>query len=621
MTKEYMLGNAAIARGVLEGGVGVVSGYPGTPSSEIIDILRVQKDRDFYVEWSVNEKVAVEVAIGAAFTGVRSLVTMKHVGLNVGADPLMTVAYSGVKGGMIIVSADDPSFHSSQNEQDTRRYAEFAQIPCFDPATIQDAKDMISYAFEFSEKFETPVLFRPTTRTSHGKSGVILGEVKPNDRKADFTKDPAHWVMMPNNAKARHKVILDRYPEMGKALESSPWNVLELCEKSEIGVIASGIASVYAKEALHYLGINASFLKITAYPVPENLILEMLSRCEKVLVIEELEPIVENNVRIIAEKHKETVKTQIFGKDPVPRMNELNFDICRNALLSVFKDECDPAVLAQLDSELISSVTVPNVSLFPKELAEIVLPPRPPALCVGCSHRSAFQVIKDVFGKNAVFPSDIGCYTLGIHSGAVDTTICMGASISMSSGMSAAGEKKSICCTIGDSTFLHTGVNSLMNAVYNKSNITVAILDNRITAMTGHQPNPNVGLTATGEETVAVSLEAICIAVGAKFVRVVDAYNYDEMKNAFREAKAFEGTAVVIVKQACAIVARKDGVKRKPYAVSKELCRGCKKCISFGCPATEFNTKEAVAFINSQCIGCGVCAQICPFHAILEVTE
>ncbi|MDV0447360.1 hypothetical protein MsAg5_12460 [Methanosarcinaceae archaeon Ag5] len=621
MTKEYMLGNAAIARGVREGGVGVVSGYPGTPSSEIIDILREQKDRDFYVEWSVNEKVAVEVAIGAAFTGVRSLVTMKHVGLNVGADPLMTVAYSGVKGGMIIISADDPSFHSSQNEQDTRRYAEFAQIPCFDPATIQDAKDMIPYAFEFSEKFETPVLFRPTTRISHGKSGVVLGEIQPNAHTADFTKDPAHWVMMPNNAKARHKVILERYAAMEKELENSPWNTLELCGNSKIGVIASGIASVYAKEALHYLGVNASFLKITAYPIPEKLVLDMLSHCDKVLIVEELEPIVENNVRIIAEKHKDKIKTQIIGKDPVPRMNELNFDICRNAVLAVFKDECNPSVLAQMDSELTATVTVPNAGLVPKDLAEIVLPPRPPALCVGCSHRSAFQVIKDVFGKNAVFPSDIGCYTLGIHSGAVDTTICMGASISMSSGMSAAGEKKGICCTIGDSTFLHTGVNSLMNAVYNKSNITVAILDNRITAMTGHQPNPNVGMTATGEETVAVSLEAICIAVGTKFVRVVDAYNYEEMKTAFREAKAFEGTAVVIVKQACAIVARKEGVKRKPYAVSKELCRGCKKCISFGCPATEFNTKEAVAFINSQCIGCGVCAQICPFHAILEVKE
>ncbi|WNY27644.1 indolepyruvate ferredoxin oxidoreductase subunit alpha [Methanolapillus ohkumae] len=621
MTKEYMLGNAAIARGILESGVGVVCGYPGTPSSEIIDILRAQKNCDFYVEWSVNEKVAIEVAIGAAFTGVRSLVTMKHVGLNVGADPLMTLSYSGVKGGMIIVSADDPSFHSSQNEQDTRRYAEFAQIPCFDPATLQDAKDMIPYAFDFSEKFETPVLFRPTTRISHGKSGIVLGELKPNSNKADFVKDPAHWVMMPNNARVRHKIILEKQPEMEKALEKSPWNVLEMCGNSEIGVISSGIASVYAKEALHFLGVNASFLKITAYPVPKNLILDILSRCKKVLVIEELEPIVENSVRVLAQKYK--LETEIIGKELVPRMNELNFDICRNVVLSAFKEYCDPEVISTLDSSRIGSIVVPNASLVPPDLGEIILPPRPPALCVGCSHRSAFQVIKEVFGKNAVFPSDIGCYTLGIHSGAVDTTICMGASISMSSGMSAAGEKKPICCTIGDSTFLHTGVNSLMNAVYNKSHITVAILDNRITAMTGHQPNPNVGLTATGEETVSVSLEEICKAVGAQFVKVVDAYDYAELKNVFRDAKAFSvsGVSVVIVKQACAIVAKKTGAKKNPYAVSKELCKGCKKCISFGCPATEFDVKGAVAHINSQCIGCGVCAQICPFHAISEVAK
>ncbi|MCL2141364.1 MAG: indolepyruvate ferredoxin oxidoreductase subunit alpha [Methanimicrococcus sp.] len=609
MTKEYMLGNAAIARGVMESGVGVVSGYPGTPSSEIIDILRTVKDRDFYMEWSVNEKVAVEVSIGAAFAGARSFVTMKHVGLNVAADPLMTLSYSGTKGGMIFLVADDPSLHSSQNEQDTRRYAAFAQIPCFDPATVQDAKDMVSFAFDFSEKFETPVILRSTTRISHGKSSVELGELKKNSNVVDFVKDVAHWVMMPNNARVRHGILLSKQKDMADALEKSPWNVLEICPESKIGVISSGIASTYAKEALHALGIRASFLKITAYPMPENSIVEILKSCDKVLVVEELEPIVEDYVRILAQQHG--IQTEIIGKEKVPRIYELNFEICRFIMADVFKEQCESALLKSAETS----------APLPQELTSIVLPPRPPALCIGCSHRPAFQAIKEVFGKNAIFPSDIGCYTLGIHSGAVDTTICMGASISMSSGISHAGEKKGVCCTIGDSTFLHTGINSLMNVVYNKSKMTVAILDNRITAMTGHQPNPNTGQTAVGIESIPISLEEVCKAIGVSFIRVVDAYDYEMTRNAFREAKAFDGVSVVIVQQACAIVAKKIGIKRNPYVVSKELCKGCRKCINFGCPATSFDSEKAISVINSQCIGCGVCAQICPFNAILEVKE
>jgi len=609
MKKEYMLGNAAIARGVMEAGVSVVSGYPGTPSSEVVDILRAQKDRDFYVEWAVNEKVAVEVAIGAAFTGARAIVTMKHVGLNVAADPLMTVSYAGTKGGLIILAADDPSLHSSQNEQDTRRYAEFALIPCFDPATIQDAKDMIAFAFDFSEKFETAVIFRPTTRICHGKSSVGIGEIKPCANTADFVKDPSRMVMMPNFARARHVAILEKQKEMMEALEQSPWNTLDLCDGSKIGVISSGIASVYAKEALHELGINVSFLKITAYPMPDNLILEMLNHCDKVLIVEELEPIVENRVRILAQQNKLT--TEIIGKNPVPQIYELSFEVCRNVIASVFEEYTDKNSTAFQD--------VGKSCELSSELKDIVLPPRPPALCVGCSHRSAFQVIKEVFGKNAIFPSDIGCYTLGIHSGVVDTTICMGASISMASGIAHSGEKKPVCCTIGDSTFLHTGVNSLMSAVYNSSKMTVAILDNRITAMTGHQPNPNTGQTAVGIESVPVSLEDICAAVGTQFIRTVDAYDYEALKVAFRDAKNFDGVSVVIVRQACAIVSRKLGVKKNPFAVVSDKCKGCRKCINFGCPAIEFNKETAVAVVNAQCVGCGVCAQICSFDAIVEV--
>ncbi|MCL2863009.1 MAG: indolepyruvate ferredoxin oxidoreductase subunit alpha [Methanimicrococcus sp.] len=607
MTKEYMLGNVAIARGVMESGVAVVSGYPGTPSSEIIDNLRAKKDLGFYVEWSVNEKVAVEVAIGAAFTGVRAFATMKHVGLNVASDPLMTVSYSGTKGGLVLLVADDPSLHSSQNEQDTRRYAQFAQVPCFDPATIQDAKDVISFAFDFSERFETAVIVRSTTRISHGKSSVETGELKPSVNAANFKKDPSSMVMMPNFARGRHSIVLGRQQEMMETLEKSQWNVLEKCEGSRIGVISSGIASVYAKEALHALGIQASFLKITAYPMPENLITEMLKSCDKVLIIEELEPFVEEHVRIVAQRIQSP--TLIIGKNTVPRIGELNFDICRRAMVETFKDNCAASAVEQ---------AAPPAAL-PPEITDIVLPPRPPALCVGCSHRSAFQVIKDVFGKNAIFPSDIGCYTLGIHVGAVDTTICMGASVSMASGIAHSGEKNPVCCTIGDSTFLHTGINSLMNAVYNNAKMTVAILDNRVTAMTGHQPNPSSGHTAVGIESIPVSMADVCTASGAKFVREVDAYDYEALKVAFRDAKNFDGVSVVIVNQACALVAKKTGVKKNPFAVTAAKCKGCRKCINFGCPATEFDKKTAVSFINSQCIGCGVCAQICPFDAIFEV--
>jgi indolepyruvate ferredoxin oxidoreductase alpha subunit len=280
-------------------------------------------------------------------------------------------------------------------------------------------------------------------------------------------------------------------------------------------------------------------------------------------------------------------------------------------MADVFKEHCDPASLKS---------AAPPAPL-PPELASIVLPPRPPALCVGCSHRPAFQAIKEVFGKNAIFPSDIGCYTLGIHFGVVDTTICMGASVSMSSGMAQAGEKKSVCCTIGDSTFLHTGINSLMNAVYNNAKMTVAILDNRTTAMTGHQPNPNTGQTAANIESIPISLEDVCKSIGTQFVRVVDAYDYEMTRNAFREAKNFDGVSVVIVQQACVLVNKKFGIQANPYTVSKELCKSCRKCINFGCPATTFDDKNAVAVINSQCTGCGVCAQICPFHAILEVKQ
>ncbi len=597
--REYMLGNVAIARGLLEGGVQLITGYPGTPSSEIIDTLACLENRDYHIEWSVNEKVAMEVAVGGSWAGVRSVVTMKHVGLNVAADPFMTLAYAGTKGGLIAIVADDPSCHSSQNEQDTRRYSQFALVPCFDPSTPQEAKDMLSYAFEFSERFEVPVIFRPTTRISHGKSDVELGEISTEKRNPNFEKLLDRWVMLPKNARVRHTHLLSIQQPIEDALAESSWNSLELKEGAKFGVIGAGIASVYAKEALVELGIDTSFLKVGTYPVPKKLILELLKTVDTVLVFEELEPVVEEHVKLIAQEAELAIS--IFGKAGgfVPREGELDVSAFLESLKKVFDLEVEPELSGPA----------------------LELAPRPPALCAGCSHRATFYSMKKVFGKDAIYPSDIGCYTLGIQSGTVETTLCMGSSISIASGLYHAGEKRPICCSIGDSTFFHTGINSLLNAIFNKADITVTILDNRITAMTGHQPNPGVGFTVTGEPTVEVSLAELCKVMGAGFVSVVDPYRLEETQEAFKAAKEFKGTAVVIAKQPCVISGKRAGIKRVPYIVDPEKCEGCKQCVKFGCPAIEFEEINKCAVITALCSGCGVCTQICKFDAVQKVKK
>ena len=607
-TREYMLGNVAIARGIVEGGGQVISGYPGTPSSEIIGTLAGMKERDFYVEWSVNEKVALEVAAGAAMTGVRSVVTMKHVGLNVAADPLLTLAYTGIKGSMVIIVADDPSCHSSQNEQDTRRYSQFSLIPCLDPSTPQEAKDMIPFAFEFSNKVQMPVIFRPTTRISHGKSDVELGPVNESRPAAEFVKELERWVMVPKNARVQHVHLLELQKTMQEELENSPWNTLEINEGAKVGVIASGIASVYAKEAIIKQGVNASFLKIGTYPVPENKIRTLMEDTERIIIFEETEPVVEEQVRMIAQETGSTVK--IIGKlqGPVPRVYELNTDICSEVLAEVLGLE-RPDVPAEVAED------------FDYNACRIDLPMRPPVMCPGCSHRASFHVMKKVYGKDAIFPSDIGCYTLGIQSGTVDTTLCMGGSITVASGMYQAGEKNPICCSIGDSTFFHTGMNGLLNAIYNKADITVTIVDNRITAMTGHQPNPGMGKLATGESTVEVSIEALCKGLGAEFVETTDPYDLQQTEEVFRRAKDYKGTSVVITKQLCVIDAKRSGLRRKPFTIDADACVGCRLCVNLGCPAIEFDKDTKKASINAMCTGCGVCASLCKFDAITEVKK
>ena len=551
----------------------------------MIDVLRVQPDRSYYVEWSVNEKVALENALAAAWCGVRSLCTMKHVGLNVASDPLMTSAYTGVTAGLVIMSADDPFAHSSQNEQDSRCYAHFARLPCLDPASIQEAHDMIPEAFTLSEEFGLPVIFRPTTRICHSKGDVDLGEPVAGLRKGEFHKDPRQYVVIPAHTRVLHKKLNEKQPALRKRLVERGYNHHKI--EGKTAIIASGIGATYVQEILPK---GVSFMKIGAYPIDEEWMGDFVRKHEKILVIEELAPEVEETVRQVAGC------VPVLGKKNgyAPYEGELS-------LLAV--------------AGIMEKAGFLKKNPFPEGNPVQQLPPRPPILCAGCLHRSAFYAIKKVF-KDAIYPSDIGCYTLGLQLGVVDTTICMGASITVASGISHAGDTRDIVCTIGDSTFLHTGIQGLLNAVYNGADITVVILDNRITAMTGHQPNPNSGITACGAESPAVSLDALCRACGVSFVESVNPYDITGMVTVLQEAKKRKGVKVIIAKQMCVISARRAGIKRGRYRVNPEICTGCGTCVRFGCPAIEFADEKAL--VNDLCSGCAVCAQLCPTGAIVR---
>ncbi len=595
--REYLLGNIAIAKGIIEAGAGLVAGYPGTPSSEIIEsLVDLRGELPLHVEWSVNEKVALEVAIGSSWTGTRSAATMKHVGLNVAADPFMTLAYLGVGAGLVIICADDPFCHSSQNEQDSRRFAQFASIPCLDPGDPQEAKDMARYSFRLSEKFNLPVMLRPTTRVSHARSDVESGQAvasKSAKNVPQFAKNPAHRVALPVHARPLHTELIKKQAALEEEMETAPWNRLTV--RGDHGVIASGIAGLYAEEAIADLDLDLSFLRIGTFPAPSRMIEELLTNVSRVLVVEELEPVLEEQVERIALRTNPEV--EILGKGGhIPREGELDFLTVRNAVARM---------------EGLSTKSAVRV-----EAAEKILPPRPPALCPGCSHRATYYAMRKAFGKNAVYPSDIGCYTMAVNIGTVDTCLCMGASITLASGIRFGGETAPICCSLGDSTFLHGGLTGLLNAAYNKARITVTVLDNSTTAMTGHQPHPGTGFTATGEPTARVSLEAVARALGAGLVETVDPYNLEEAIDGFLRAKEFPGLSVVVARQACVIKARRTGAGRRAFAIAGD-CAGCRLCVDFGCPAIEFEGERAK--INALCTGCGVCAQICPSSAIEEV--
>ncbi|MGP8011691.1 MAG: indolepyruvate ferredoxin oxidoreductase subunit alpha [Halobacteriota archaeon] len=593
--RKFLLGNEAIAYGILEAGVSLVSGYPGTPSSEIIPFIvqHVERyERPPHVEWSVNEKVALEVAAGASYCDVRTAVVMKHVGLNVAADPLMTLAYTGVKGGLVLVVADDPGCFSSQNEQDSRRYAQFAKIPCLDPSTPQEAYDFTKYAFALSELFEIPVMLRPTTRVSHARASVTLSGNYSDQRSPHFKKDPEQWVMVPAHARKRH-TELNRIQPLLRA-ELSSLNNLTL-KKSRFGVVTAGVAAKYVEEALKKLRLEPSVLRIAAYPANNDQIATLISNSRQLLIVEELEPVIEEQVNALAGT------VEVYGKltGHVQREGELTVDTVLHSIGQVVGR--------------LAAADVPAVLIA----AEHTLPPRPPVLCVGCPHRATFYALKKVFTKAAIYVGDIGCYTLGVSQGTIDTTLCMGASISMASGFSAACDKE-IVSVIGDSTFIHTGVPGLINAVYNGARLTLVIMDNGTTAMTGHQPHPCTGVNAMGACTVPTPMEDLIKAIGVQGLYVVDPYNLFETEDALTRAKNGDGVQVVIARRPCIISAKKAGTpakaKKRVTAVCQDYFASCKLCSTLFCPA--INYSETSAMIAEDCVGCGICEQICEFDAI-----
>ncbi|MDS1029854.1 indolepyruvate ferredoxin oxidoreductase subunit alpha [Bacillota bacterium LX-D] len=594
--KKLLMGNEAIAYGALEASIDIVTGYPGTPSTEIFTTLaELAPAHQIKVQWSVNEKVALEVAAGAAYTGARALVTMKQVGLNVAADPLMTLAYIGVKGGLVIAVADDPGPHSSQNEQDTRKFAAFAKLPVLDPSTPQEAKDMVKAAFVLSEELGLPVILRPTTRTCHSCQDVeIEAEISRQSREKTFIKDPG-WVILPGLALKKHAWLNAQQEKAAQIFTQSSFNSIKPGQGTW-GIITGGVSYSYVQEAMQALGLDIPVLKVgTPYPLPTALVQNFLQQVQKVLVIEEQEPVIEDQVlKIIAlNKYSHTLRGKHDGL--VPREGEFNVD----KVLAVIAECLDIAL-----PEDIPQAELP------------ALPQRPPILCAGCPHRASFYEYKKAAqGKNAIFTGDIGCYTLGFGAplDAVDTCLCMGASISMGTGLNLAEPERKIVAFLGDSTFFHTGIPGLINAVHNQAQLTLVVLDNRTTAMTGHQTNPGLGKNAAGQEVEALDITQIAKACGAKFVATVDPYDYKSSLATAKEALDFPGVSVVVMQRECIAVTKQ---KNLPLVVDREKCINCGVCIEkLGCPALAQSDHGPI--IGDSCNGCTLCSQICPAHAIL----
>lgn len=588
MKKVIMTGNEAIARGAYEAGCHVASAYPGTPSTEILENFALYDE--VYAEWAPNEKVAFEVASGASIAGARALTTMKHVGLNVAADPLFTMAYEGVNGGFVVVTADDPGMHSSQNEQDNRFYAPHAKVALIEPSNSQECIDYMREAYDISESFDTVVLFRTTTRVCHSKTVVELNE-KIEKAIKPYEKDIKKYIMTPGHSRAKHYEVEDRLEALRKYSNTSRLNRIEMGD-TKIGIITSGISYEYCREVL---GDNASYLKIGfAYPLPDEMIREFAAKVDKLYVIEENDPFLEDAIKAMG--------IQCIGKEVIPICNELNPDIIRKAILG-------------------------EVNEINYEVNEVKPPSRPPVLCPGCPHRGIFYAVSKY--KDVIATGDIGCYTLGMNAplNVTDTVICMGASISAGVGIERVNridkrDDKKVFAFIGDSTFFHSGVTGLIESVYNNTPLVTVILDNRITGMTGHQENPGTGKTLQNRPAPIVDIEALVLATGIKKenIRVVDPYKLKETEAAVKDAHSSTEPFVIITKQPCALI--KDVLKKRANmscAVNGN-CKKCKLCLKIGCPALQFKN-GVVSIDESMCNGCGLCKDVCPFNAIEKVGE
>ena len=577
--RKLLSGNEAIARGAYESGVRVASAYPGTPSTEILESI-ASEFPEIYAEWAPNEKVALEVGIGCSFAGGRALVAMKHVGVNVAADPLFTLSYTGVRGGLVLANADDPGMHSSQNEQDSRNYARFAKVPMLAPSDSQEAKDFVIQAFDISEQFDTPVMLLSTTRISHSKSLVDIRDRDEPAPPSGFVKEPKKFVMIPAHGRMRHAIVEQRLEKLRAYSNENPLQKMEMRDE-EIGIITSGISYQYSREVMP----EASILKLgIVYPLPEELIREFASRVEKLYVVEELDPFFEEQIRQMG------LDVQGIGE----RLGELSPD----ALLEFFHG----TKASRRDSS-----------------TDAQLPARPPAMCAGCPHRSVFYMLKK---KKLTVTGDIGCYTLSVLPPleAMDTCVCMGASIGNAMGIEkATGRSENVVAVIGDSTFVHSGITGLVDMVYNKSKGTVIILDNDTTAMTGRQDHPGTGYTLMGEETKRLDFLDLASALGVEYVKEVDPYDLDALDSVIDEAVNLDKLAVIVTNQPCLLLRREQ--RSSIAEVDLDACIGCQLCMQLGCPAISNVSPDdkKVEIDPSLCSGCMVCAEICRSEAIKEL--
>jgi len=607
-----LLGNEAITRGAIEAGVSVATTYPGTPSSEIADTfskiakykIKKNKDPGFYFEYSTNEKVALEIAAAAAITGLRSLTCMKHVGLNVASDTFMTYLYIGCRGGHVIVSADDPSCHSSQNEQDNRYFAIFGGAPMFEPTTPQEAKEMTRMAFEISEELNSPVLLRTTTRLNHVRGPIKFNKIEKSKEKGKFEKNPM-LVPMPEIARAHHPKLIEMLEKAEKISETYPYNeIINIGKQSEWGIITSGVSYNYVREISEELNLNVKILKLgMTHPIPKKICKKFIRSCKNIIIVEELEPILENQIKQIIYDIGENVK--IFGKTTghFSRLYEYNLDIVEDVFLKIFK--------------INKEIKKPNKS-------KLELPKRPPALCPGCPHRATYYAAKKAQPKGVIYPTDIGCYTLGKAKPLemADLLLCMGSNAGTACGLAVATDEK-IISFMGDSTFFHSGIPPLIDAVHHNHNVVITILDNRTTAMTGHQPHPGNDFDGMGRPAKKILVEKVVKGCGVENIEIINPNNIEKSSEAYKRALNYSGTSVVISKSPCIILENRYKRKRnesiRVYQIDQEKCKKCKTCIGkFGCPAIYFEEDESIHIDMNQCNGCGNCATVCPFNAIFN---